>query len=345
MKYTTLPRSDVRVSKICLGTMTWGNQNSQAEGFEQMDYSLEKGINFFDTAELYPVPASAETYAETERIIGNWFTSRNNREQVVLATKIAGPGAYTAHIRTTGFSPDSIQQALDGSLQRLQTDYIDLYQLHWPERNSNFFGSLGYKPDENEQWEDNFREVLETFDDCIKAGKIRHIGLSNESPWGAMKYLALSEFANLPRMKTIQNPYSLLNRKFEVGNAEVTHREQLGLLAYSPMAFGILSGKYRNGKLPGNSRLQLFPRMARYNSEESLQATELYAAIADKHGLSLAQMSLAFVTDQPFVTSNIIGATTMVQLRENIASASLSLSEEILDEIDAVHKQYSNPAP
>ena len=345
MKYTTLPRSDVRVSKICLGTMTWGNQNSQAEGFEQMDYSLEKGINFFDTAELYPVPASADTYAETERIIGNWFASRNNREQVVLATKIAGPGAYTAHIRTTGFSPDSIQQALDGSLQRLQTDYIDLYQLHWPERNSNFFGSLGYKPDENEQWEDNFREILETLDDCIKAGKIRHIGLSNESPWGAMKYLALSEFANLPRMKTIQNPYSLLNRKFEVGNAEVTHREQLGLLAYSPMAFGILSGKYRSGKLPENSRLQLFPRMARYNSEESLQATELYAAIADKHGLSLAQMSLAFVTDQPFVTSNIIGATTMVQLRENIASASLSLSEEILDEIDAVHKQYSNPAP
>ena len=345
MKYINLPHSDVRVSKICLGTMTWGNQNSQEEGFEQMDYSFEKGINFFDTAELYPVPASADTYAETERIIGNWFASRNNREQVVLATKIAGPGAYTAHIRTTGFSPDSIQQALDGSLQRLQTDYIDLYQLHWPERNSNFFGSLGYKPDENEEWEDNFSEILETLHDCIKSGKIRHIGLSNESPWGAMKYLALSEFANLPRMKTIQNPYSLLNRKFEVGNAEVTHREQLGLLAYSPMAFGILSGKYRNGKLPENSRLQLFPRMARYNSEESLQATELYAAIADKHGLSLAQMSLAFVTDQPFVTSNIIGATTMAQLRENIASASLTLSEKILDEIDAVHKQFSNPAP
>jgi len=345
MKYTTLPHSDVRVSKICLGTMTWGNQNTQAEGFEQMDYSLEKGVNFFDTAELYPVPASADTYAETERIIGNWFASRNNREQVVLATKIAGPGAYTAHIRTTGFSPDSIQQALDGSLQRLQTDYIDLYQLHWPERNSNFFGSLGYKPDENEEWKDNFHQILETLDDCIKAGKIRHIGLSNESPWGAMKYLALSEFANLPRMKTIQNPYSLLNRKFEVGNAEVSHREQLGLLAYSPMAFGILSGKYRGGKLPENSRLQLFPRMARYNSEQSLQATELYASIAEKHGLSLAQMSLAFVTDQSFVTSNIIGATTMTQLQENIASAALTLSEEILNQINAVHKQFSNPAP
>ena len=345
MKYTNLPHSDVRLSKICLGTMTWGNQNSQEEGFEQMDYSIDKGVNFFDTAELYPVPASADTYAETERIIGNWFASRKNREQVVLATKIAGPGAYTAHIRTTGFSPDSIQQALDGSLQRLQTDYIDLYQLHWPERNSNFFGSLGYKPDENEQWEYNFHEILETLDDCIKAGKIRHIGLSNESPWGVMKYLALSEFANLPRMKTIQNPYSLLNRKFEVGNAEVAHREQLGLLAYSPMAFGILSGKYRGGKLPKNSRLQLFPRMVRYNSEESLQATELYASIADKHGLSLAQMSLAFVNDQPFVTSNIIGATTMTQLRENIASATLTLSDEILDEIDEVQKQFSNPAP
>ena len=345
MKYTNLPHSDVRVSKICLGTMTWGNQNTQEEGFEQMDYSIDKGVNFFDTAELYPVPASADTYAETERIIGNWFASRKNREQVVLATKIAGPGAYTAHIRTTGFSPDSIQQALDGSLQRLQTDYIDLYQLHWPERNSNFFGSLGYKPDENEQWEYNFHEILETLDDCIKAGKIRHIGLSNESPWGVMKYLALSEFANLPRMKTIQNPYSLLNRKFEVGNAEVSHREQLGLLAYSPVAFGILSGKYRGGKLPKNSRLQLFPRMVRYNSEESLQATELYASIADKHGLSLAQMSLAFVTDQPFVTSNIIGATTMTQLRENIASAALTLSDEILDEIDEVQKQFSNPAP
>ena len=345
MKYTTLPHSDVRVSKICLGTMTWGNQNTQAEGFEQMDYSLEKGVNFFDTAELYPVPASADTYAETERIIGNWFASRNNREQVVLATKIAGPGAYTAHIRTTGFSPESIQQALDGSLKRLQTNYIDLYQLHWPERNSNFFGSLGYKPDENEEWKDNFHQILETLDDCIKAGKIRHIGLSNESPWGAMKYLALSEFANLPRMKTIQNPYSLLNRKFEVGNAEVSHREQLGLLAYSPMAFGILSGKYRGGKLPENSRLQLFPRMARYNSEQSLQATELYASIAEKHGLSLAQMSLAFVTDQSFVTSNIIGATTMTQLQENIASAALTLSEEILNQINAVHKQFSNPAP
>ena len=345
MKYTTIPHTDIEVSRICLGTMTWGNQNTQEEGFEQMDYSLSEGVNFFDTAELYPVPANADTYAETERIIGNWFATRNNREQVVLATKIAGPGAYTAHIRSTGFSPESIHQALDGSLQRLKTDYIDLYQLHWPERNSNFFGTLGYVAQENEEWKENFEEILHTLQQCIKAGKIRHIGLSNESPWGAMKFIALSEFKDLPRMKTIQNPYSLLNRKFEVGNAEIAHREQLGLLAYSPMAFGILSGKYRGGKRPKNSRLQLFPRMARYNSKESLQATELYASIAEKHGLPLAQMSLAFVTDQPFVTSNIIGATTMPQLKENIASAALTLSDEILEEIDLVHKQFSNPAP
>ena len=222
---------------------------------------------------------------------------------------------------------------------------ISIYTSCIGQKETRIFLVLLDKPDENEQWKDNFHEILETLDDCIKAGKIRHIGLSNESPWGVMKYLALSEFANLPRMKTIQNPYSLLNRKFEVGNAEVAHREQLGLLAYSPMAFGILSGKYRGGKLPKNSRLQLFPRMVRYNSEESLQATEHYASIADKYGLSLAQMSLAFVTDQPFVTSNIIGATTMTQLRENIASATLTLSDEILDEIDEVQKQFSNPAP
>ena len=207
MKYTTIPHTDIEVSRICLGTMTWGNQNTQEEGFEQMNYSLSKGVNFFDTAELYPVPANADTYAETERIIGNWFASRNNREQVVLATKIAGPGAYTAHIRSTGFSPESIHQALDGSLQRLKTDYIDLYQLHWPERNSNFFGTLGYVPQENEEWKENFEEILHTLYQCIKAGKIRHIGISNESPWGAMKYIALSEFKNLPRMKTIQKEW------------------------------------------------------------------------------------------------------------------------------------------
>lgn len=345
MKYTTIPHTDIQVSKICLGTMTWGNQNTQTEGFEQMDYALEKGVNFFDTAELYPVPANAETYADTERIIGNWFEQRKNRDKVVLATKIAGPGAYTAHIRTTGFTPDSIREALEGSLMRLKTDYIDLYQLHWPERNANFFGKRDYAADADEQWTVNFQEILKTLEGFIKEGKIRHIGLSNETPWGAMKYLALAEHKNLPQMKTIQNPYSLLNRTFEVGNAEVSHREHLGLLAYSPLAFGVLSGKYRDGKLPEKSRLKLFPRMARYSSKEATAATEAYATIAAKHNLTLTQLSLAFVTDRPFVTSNIIGATTMEQLAENIATADVTLSADILAEIDAVHNRMPNPSP
>ncbi len=345
MKYTTIPHTDIRVSKICLGTMTWGNQNTAAEGFEQMDYALDTGVNFFDTAELYPVPATADTYADTERIMGDWFATRKNREKVVLATKIAGPGAYTAHIRTTGFTTDSISEALEGSLKRLQTDYVDLYQLHWPERNANFFGKRDYFPDDEERWQENFQEILETLHRFVQQGKIRHIGLSNETPWASMKYISLAEQKDLPRMKTIQNPYSLLNRTFEVGNAEVAHREQLGLLAYSPLAFGVLSGKYRNGQLPENSRLKLFPRMARYNSEESSAATEAYAAIAAKHGLSLTQLSLAFVTDRPFVTSNIIGATTMEQLKENIDTAAITLSAEILTEIDAVHNRIPNPAP
>ena len=345
MKYTTIPHTDIRVSKICLGTMTWGNQNTPAEGFEQMDYALDAGVNFFDTAELYPVPATADTYADTERIMGDWFASRKNRDKVVLATKIAGPGAYTAHIRTTGFTPDSIGEALEGSLKRLQTDYIDLYQLHWPERNTNFFGKRDYFPDHKEKWHENFQEILETLHRFVQQGKIRHIGLSNETPWASMKYIALAEQKELPRMKTIQNPYSLLNRTFEVGNAEVAHREQLGLLAYSPLAFGVLSGKYRNGQLPENSRLKLFPRMARYNSDQSRDATEAYAAIAEKHNLTLTQLSLAFVTDRPFVTSNIIGATTMEQLKENIDTAGITLSAEILAEIDEVHNRIPNPAP
>ena len=277
--------------------------------------------------------------------MGDWFAQAHNRDKVVLATKIAGPGAYTAHIRTTGFTPDSIREALEGSLTRLKTDYIDLYQLHWPERNANFFGKRDYFPDVDEQWEENFQVILETLETFVQEGKIRHIGLSNETPWASMKYISLSEQKDLPRMKTIQNPYSLLNRTFEVGNAEVAHREQLGLLAYSPLAFGVLSGKYRNGQLPDNSRLKLFPRMARYNSDQSREATEAYAAIAAKYRLTLTQLSLAFVTDRPFVTTNIIGATTMPQLKENIGSAEITLSQEILKEIDAAHNRMPNPAP
>jgi aryl-alcohol dehydrogenase-like predicted oxidoreductase len=344
MKYNTLPHTDIKVSKICLGTMTYGKQNTQEEAFEQMDYALKHGVNFFDTAELYPVPATAETHAETERIIGNWFADRKNRDKVVLATKIAGPGAYTAHIRTTGFSPDSIREAVDGSLKRLRTDYIDLYQLHWPERTTNMFGIRDYKHNPDDLWIENFTSILEALESLIQSGKIRQIGLSNENPWAVMRYMALAQ-KGLPRMVTIQNPYSLLNRLFEIGNAEVSLREGVGLLAYSPLAFGVLSGKYRGGAVPKNSRLDLFPRMARYSSQQCKNATEKYAKIADDAGISLTQMALAFVTQQPFVTSNIIGATQMVQLKENIDSTQIELSDDLIAAINAVHAEIPNPAP
>jgi aryl-alcohol dehydrogenase-like predicted oxidoreductase len=343
MKYSKIPHTDIEVSKICLGTMTWGNQNSEAEGHEQMDYALEQGVNFFDTAELYPVPATAETYAETERIIGTWFKKTGNRDKVVLATKIAGPGDYTAHIRTNGFAPAAIKDAVENSLKRLQTDYIDLYQLHWPERTTNTFGQRIYQHNPNDAWEYNFHEILATLDELIKEGKIRQVGISNETPWGTMRYLEEAK-KGAPRMVTIQNAYSLLCRGFDSGLSEIAMHEGVGLLAYSPMAFGVLSGKYLGGKSPKDARLTLFPRFARYSSEEATKATEKYLALAQKHGLSLAQMSLAFVNQQPFVTGNIIGATKMEQLKENIASIDVELSQEILDEINTIHNSIPNPA-
>ena len=345
MKYTTLPHTTVKVSKICLGTMTWGNQNTQDEGFEQMDYALDQGVNFFDTAELYPVPATADTYANTERIIGNWFKKTGHRDKIVLATKIAGPGDYTAHIRTNGFSPDALKDAVNKSLERLQTDYIDLYQLHWPERHTNTFGIRDYKHDPNDRWEDNFNEILHTLNEIIKTGKIRHVGLSNEKAWGTMRYLEESKTAELPRMVTIQNAYSLLNRVFEGDMAEIALRENIGLLAYSPMAFGVLSGKYVKGTAADNSRLKLFPRFARYSSEQSTEATKHYLKIAEENNMSLAQMALAFVNQQPFVTSNIIGATSMRQLKENINSIHIELDATILQRIKTVHDNMPNPAP
>lgn len=345
MKYTTLPHTDIKISKICLGTMTWGNQNTQDEGFEQMDLALDKGVNFFDTAELYPVPATAERYADTERIIGNWFAKTGNRDKVVLATKIAGPGDYTAHIRTTGFSKEALNEAVNDSLKRLQTDYIDLYQLHWPERTTNTFGVRDYPNDPSDTWKDNFNEILHNLQEIIKSGKIRHVGISNEKAWGTMRYLNESKAHDLPRMITIQNSYSLLNRTFEGDLAEISLRENIGLLAYSPMAFGVLSGKYIKGKAADNARLKLFPRFARYSSEQSTEATKRYMVIAEKHGLSLAQMALAFVNDRPFMTSNIIGATNLDQLNENIDSINLNLSDEILKDINAVHAEIPNPAP
>ncbi|PNW29475.1 aldo/keto reductase [Formosa algae] len=344
MKYTTLPHTDIKVSKICLGTMTFGNQNTQEEGFKQMDYALDQGVNFFDTAEMYPVPAQKETYAETERIIGKWLKQSGKRSDIVLGSKIAGPGDYTAHIRTNGFAPKAIEDAIDQSLKRLQTDYLDLFQLHWPERQSNFFGTRDYKHNPDDPWTDNFNEVLESLDKAIKAGKIRNIGISNEKAWGAMRYIEESKYNNRPRMVTIQNAYSLINRGFESDLAEIAMREGLGLLAYSPMAFGVLSGKYVEGLAGDDARLNLFPRFSRYSSVNCTKATTQYLKIAADNGLSLAQMSLAFVTQQPFVTSNIIGASKMEQLKENIDSIHVHLSDEIIAEINKVHEDIPNPA-
>lgn len=345
MKYTNLHNADIKVSKICLGTMTWGNQNTEAEGHAQMDLAFEKGINFFDTAELYPVPAEAKTSGRTSEIIGTWFKKTGNRDKIVLASKIAGTGDYTAHIRTTGFSHEAIKEAVDKELKRLKTDYIDLYQLHWPERNTNTFGIRDYKHNPNDAWKDNFNEVLHTLDSIIKEGKIRHVGLSNEKAWGAMRYLEESNKHNLPRMISIQNAYSLLNRVFEGDMAEVAIRENIKLLAYSPMAFGVLSGKYIKGTAAENARLKLFPRFARYSSEQATEATKQYLALAEDNNMSLAQMALAFVTQQPFVLSNIIGATTLEQLEENIDSIDINLSDALLEKINAIHSRIPNPAP
>lgn len=345
MKYTTIPHTDLKVSKICLGSMTWGNQNTEAEGHEQLDYAFNNGVNFIDTAELYPVPATAETQGRTSKIIGSWLKKSGHREKVVIASKIAGPGDYTAHIRTTGFSPESIKDAVDKELERLQTDYIDLYQLHWPERQTNTFGVRDYKHNPDDAWQDNFNEILHTLDSIITSGKIRHVGLSNEKAWATMRYLEESKTHNLPRMKTIQNAYSLLNRVFEGDMAEVSIREQIGLLAYSPMAFGVLSGKYIKGTAADNARLKLFPRFARYSSEQSTEATKRYMQLAEEHDMTLAQMALAFVTQRPFVTANIIGATNLKQLKENIDSAKIDLSNELLNQINAIHAEIPNPAP
>lgn len=346
MKYTRLPNTNIRISKICLGTMTWGRQNNEEEGFQQMDYALDQGINFFDTAELYPIPPKKELYAVTEEIIGKWFKKTGNRDKIVLASKVAGPAPFTKHIRTTGFSRESIITAVNGSLERLQTDYIDLYQLHWPERHTNFFGQRGYDSENHDFWEDNIHQVLETLRDLVQEGKIRHVGLSNETPWGTMRYLEESKVhEDLPRMLTIQNPYSLLNRLFEVGLSEVAMREKMGLLAYSPLGFGVLSGKYLGEVQPRKGRITLFPNYNRYSGDTAVEATKKYQELAQKHDLSLAQMSLAYVNNRPFVTSNIIGATTMEQLKENIASVDIKLSEEVLEGIETIHNSIPNPAP
>lgn len=345
MEYTNLPNTDIKVSKICLGTMTWGNQNSEDEGFAQMDYALDRGINFIDTAELYPVPASKETQGRTSEIIGNWLKVRKTRDQVIIASKVAGPGDYTAHIRKTGFGGTSIQDAIELELKRLQTDYIDLYQLHWPERHTNTFGVRDFKPSPNDPWSDNFNEVLHELNKLVNAGKIRAYGLSNEKGWGSMRYIEEVRKDNLPKISTIQNAYSLLNRVFEGDLAEISFREHMGLLAYSPLAFGVLSGKYIRGTAADNARLKLFPRFARYSSAQSTEATKAYLALAEDLGMSLTTLSLTFVNQRPFVTSNIIGATTLEQLEENINSIETKLCEDTLARINEIHAKIPNPAP
>jgi aryl-alcohol dehydrogenase-like predicted oxidoreductase len=345
MIYTTLPNTDIKVSKICLGTMTFGEQNTEKDGHEQLDYAIDQGVNFVDTAEMYAVPGRAETQGSTERIIGTWI-AKGNRDKIVLATKIAGPTAGMPYIRNNmNFSKASIHDAIEKSLKRLQTDYIDLYQLHWPERKTNCFGIRNYRHFEDEQWQENFSEVVETLNDLIKQGKIRHYGVSNETPYGVMRYLEEAKLKNLFQPITIQNPYNLLNRTFEIGNAEVSIKKHIGLLAYSPLAFGHLTGKFLNGKKQPNSRVELYPQMARYNSEEVDYVVEKYAKIAKKYHLNFTQMSLAFINQQPFLSSNIIGATNMNQLKENIESIHVSLSDDVLKDIGAVFKTQPNPAP
>ena len=345
MNYRKLGNTDLKVSTICLGTMTWGEQNTQDEGFEQMDYALDQGINFWDTAELYSVPPKEKTFGHTEIIIGNWFKKTNKRDKVILATKIAGPSRPYLRGGGNQFDKKNLTEALNGSLKRLQTDYIDLYQLHWPERNTNMFGRLGYEHKENSEW-NKFEDVLENLKKFIDEGKIRNIGLSNETPWGTSKFLEISKEKNLPRMMSVQNPYSLLNRTYEVGLAEISIREQSGLLAYSPLAFGYLSGKYRNGELPEKSRMKLFgDQFGRYKTKNGQAAIEKYCEIANKHGLDFAQMSLKFCEVQPFITSVIIGATTMEQLKTDIESVNVKLTDEIIKEINEVQKIYPNPCP
>ena len=346
MNYKKLGNTDIDVSTICLGTMTWGEKNTQEEGFEQMNYALEQGVNFWDTAELYSIPPKKETFGSTEEIIGNWFKNTKKRDQVILASKVCGP--MREYVRGGGnqFGEKNITEALDGSLKRLKTDYIDLYQLHWPERKANFFGQLGYEHNnEDNQWT-RFEDILASLQKFIKQGKIRHVGLSNETAWGLSKFLEISKTNNLPRMMSVQNAYNLLNRTYEVGLAEVSIREKSGLLAYSPLAIGYLSGKYRNNQMPKNSRIVTDGNFwTRYQKPNSDKAIEAYFGISKKYDLDMSQMSLKFLEIQPFVTSVIIGATTMEQLKTNIESVNVELTKDIIKQINEVQKIYPNPCP
>lgn len=345
MEYRKLGKTGLDISLIGLGTMTWGWQNTQDEGFEQMDYALEQGVNFFDTAEMYAIPPSEERFGTTETIIGNWFAARSNRDKVILASKISGPGLPWVRNGNNRINKENILEAVEGSLTRLKTDYIDLYQLHWPNRGSYHFGrTWNFSPNFDVQAEeDNFLEVLHTFQELIQAGKIRHIGLSNETAWGVNKWLQLSQNHQLPRMASVQNEYSLLCRHFEPDLSEIAIHEECGLLAWSPLARGILSGKYLNGARPEGARLTMETRPEHRVGQQVDRATQKYVELAQQHGLDSCQMALAFVNSRPFVSSNLIGATTMDQLRSNIDSINVTLSEEVLKGIDAIRREISMP--
>jgi|TARA_B100000242_G_scaffold268536_1_gene218709 aryl-alcohol dehydrogenase-like predicted oxidoreductase len=345
MKFKKLGTTDLEVSLICLGTMTWGTQNSEKDAFEQMDYSITKGINFFDTAELYSVPPNSDSYGKTEVMIGNWFEKRKNREKVILATKVAGPGCNWIRGGGNNFDEKTIGKAIDGSLRRLKTDYIDLYQLHWPERSTNYFGQRDYTIDSDEGDWNSFENVLGALEKFIKSGKIRYIGMSNETPYGLSRYIELSKSKKLPRMMSVQNPYNLVNRTYEIGMSEISIREKCGLLVYYPLATGALSGKYRNGKMPKNSRQALFKGWERHLNPLAMKAYEEYYKLAKENNMTMAQLAQAFVNTRPFVTSNIIGATTMDQLKENIDSVNIELTDEIIDKINIIHNNNPNPSP
>ena len=346
MEYRPLGRTGIDVSVICLGTMTFGEQNSEAEAHAQLNLSVESGVNFIDTAELYASPVSAETQGLTEKYIGTWLKQRGDRDQLVVASKVAGPGDNVKHIRGgPKLNADHINRAIDASLQRLQTDYVDLYQVHWPARDTNYFGQLGYTHHDSAV-SDDIEETLEALDGLVRSGKVRSVGVSNETPWGISRYLELARARGFPRIASTQNPYNLLNRAYEVGLAEFAHRESVGLLAYSPLGFGALSGKYLDGARPEGARLSrwsaYFPR---YITELAQQTTRKYVDLARESGLDPAQMALAYVNSRPFVASNIIGATTLEQLAANIASANLTLTDDVLEAIENIHMQQPNPCP
>ena len=345
MKFRKLGTTDLDVSLICLGTMTWGTQNTEKDAFEQMDYAVSQGINFFDTAEIYSVPPTSESYGKTELMIGNWLEKRKNRDKIILASKVAGPGCDWIRGGGNNFDEKKIGEAIDGSLKRLKTDYIDLYQLHWPERSTNFFGRRDYLSNNKEGKWNSFENILEALKKYIKSGKIRYIGMSNETPYGLSRYLEISKNKGAPRMMSVQNPYNLVNRTYEIGMSEISIREKCGLLVYYPLAAGGLTGKYRDGKMPKDSRMALFKGWERHLNSLAMKAYDEYFKIAKDFNLTMVQLAQSFVNSRPFVTSNIIGATTMNQLKENVESINIEFTDEMMERVNEIHNNSPNPSP